>query len=509
MYLLESDKTLVLESKELIRDQLIEQFERKGLTSVVKNGVRKSMDFTPNSQNFRYLEIIADRIHQNDIAYMNSWKAFNLIASDGIALNNLVAMKGMVRLMGSKSSGEVNFKLEDPSRSVLMPKGTIVRTNNGIRFESFQDTLIMSNTVKETDDDGKEVEIDLGVNVLFQCVRVGIIGNVGDSQITQWDTTPIPNIRDDFSNPSSFEGGRDVESDFDLKTRFFDLKPLKPLSFLKNLIENMSYLDSGNNKVGLVDRVHIRQNTTNTINSVGIPGYTILVNILPKDKGIINNPTGALLAKYITFITALGEIYYNNLPIGFNTIVTKENNPDSVNPIITKNFFYNIEESGVTTNPLDGIEYGFVFFEEVVLYFYIDLYVEAPITQYLVENETDSLGRQKLKDLGKNIFDEIRVNISSVLALNFNNVVFTSRLFEENSIYSNISNYVKNIDVLINGSLYAENLTFQSAGGNFASEIKFNLNQSVKLDYDSSPIRNINVLKEKYFKWNFKEVKKI
>ena len=509
MRIIKPDKTLVLRDFVEIRDGIIEYFKEQDFTYVDQNGVKKQWVFTPNSPNFHIISIFTLQLLKRDSYYIESLQGYSPIKAESTALNNLVALKGMTRIMGFKSTGKVTFRVEDGFiGSVLIPKGTVLKTTNDIKFISLQGTLISANTVKILDDDGKETgeEEDIGVDVLFECTEKGLVGNVGIGSITEWDSNPIDNIKDGFSNQAPFNGGKNIETDFQLRKRFYELKPLQPLSYLKNAIQNMGYIDSSGIKQLLVDRVHLHQNTTTETDSLGVPAFTILISILPLNEDLITSDLDSELM--IRFKKALGEVLYNNSAIGMSTVIKKENTEDTDKKIETINFSYS-PTVGVDEEANDSIKYGFVFFEQVVLFFNIDIYVTSPISQYVtgeVQNE-----RQVLTGLlGNNIINEIRRNITVVLNANLDLDSYTSRLFEDNGIYSSVSNFVKNIDVLLNSALFKRNesLSYLNAGDKFGSEVKLKINQNIKIDTDDK-IRDVDVLKTQYFKWKFHAVKNL
>ena len=125
----------------------------------------------------------------------------------GDNLENLGALKGIVRGRGERAKTTVRFTLsrEQPG-AVTIPKGTRVTTGNEIYFYTMELAEIPAG--------------DLTIDVLTECTEVGTFGNGLEPGAVSVLVDLIPYVQS-ISNIDTSDGGQDVEKDENLAERIF------------------------------------------------------------------------------------------------------------------------------------------------------------------------------------------------------------------------------------------------------------------------------------------------
>ena len=142
-------------------------------------------------------------------ALSNQWQlaedvyySFDIDAAEGTALNRLTKLGLVTRKDEIKSIGYLQFT-GDPYSPISI--GTQAETELGVIF--------MTTSFGSTDENGD-------ATIAAECIEPGSIGNVSANSINKIKT-PVAGISA-VTNPLAFEGGRSIESDYELKSRYED-----------------------------------------------------------------------------------------------------------------------------------------------------------------------------------------------------------------------------------------------------------------------------------------------
>nr|DAR66823.1 MAG TPA: baseplate assembly protein [Caudoviricetes sp.] len=131
----------------------------------------------------------------------DSVKAMLLPFSTGNDLDNIVAIYGIERLKGEKPTAQCEFTLSMPrSSDTYLPKGLILRSENGKQATLKIETIIRANELKA-----------VGTIVLDEFVKTG-------KEKCEYIQTPLPFVLK-AKQLSEFEGGAERESDDRLRER--------------------------------------------------------------------------------------------------------------------------------------------------------------------------------------------------------------------------------------------------------------------------------------------------
>ena len=126
--------------------------------------------------------------------------SFDIDAAEGVALNRLTKLGLVTRKDEIFSYGYLEFS-GDPYSPI--PIGTQAETEQGVVFAT--------KVFNSTDEEGNAI-------IEAECMESGVVGNVTAESITKIKT-PVAGIMS-VINPIPFEGGRSVESDYELKNRY-------------------------------------------------------------------------------------------------------------------------------------------------------------------------------------------------------------------------------------------------------------------------------------------------
>nr|DAS90842.1 MAG TPA: baseplate assembly protein [Caudoviricetes sp.] len=131
----------------------------------------------------------------------SSVKAMLLPFSSGSDLDNIVAIYGIERLKGEKPTAQAEFSLSIPrTNDTYLPKGLILRSENGKQATLKSETIIRANELKA-----------VGTIVLDEFVKTG-------KEKCELIQTPLPFVLK-AKQLSEFGGGAEVESDERLRER--------------------------------------------------------------------------------------------------------------------------------------------------------------------------------------------------------------------------------------------------------------------------------------------------
>jgi len=119
--------------------------------------------------------------------------------AEGVSLSRIAAFKGLARNPERQSVVTLQIK---GVIGVYVPDGFIASTKQGIKFITTEGGIIT---------DGK-------VELNAVCLPYGVIGNVCENSITEINT-PLAGV-EEVNNPVEGYGGREVESDYELRKRY-------------------------------------------------------------------------------------------------------------------------------------------------------------------------------------------------------------------------------------------------------------------------------------------------
>lgn len=124
--------------------------------------------------------------------------------AEGLALDYVVKNSGMIRFQATKATTPVNLTVT-PGNTISA--GLIVSTSDGIEFVTTEDAI-------DADNDG-------AITTTVEAVIAGLNGNVPANTITVIDT-PVAGLSA-VINPSAASGGRNKETDKELRDRHADV----------------------------------------------------------------------------------------------------------------------------------------------------------------------------------------------------------------------------------------------------------------------------------------------
>ena len=131
----------------------------------------------------------------------SSVKAMLLPFSSGSDLDNIVAIYGIERLKGEKPTAQAEFSLSIPrTNDTYLPKGLILRSENGKQATLKSETIIRANELKA-----------VGVIILDEFIKTSKVK-------CEYIQTPLPFVLK-AKQLSEFEGGAERESDDRLRER--------------------------------------------------------------------------------------------------------------------------------------------------------------------------------------------------------------------------------------------------------------------------------------------------
>ena len=181
------------------------------LKLLAKQELGDDIDLSENSRLLRFLEIVAKREDElwqlaEDIYY----SGFVQFAT-GESLDRVVALLGIRRKQATRAKGYVRFSKSGPTWfEIYIPKGTRVATQDGsVVFRTTQDAILPGATTY--------------VDVPIEAVEPGSQGNVAANTITKL-VDPISGI-ESVTNPEPTTGGRDAETDEELRYRAIKYAP--------------------------------------------------------------------------------------------------------------------------------------------------------------------------------------------------------------------------------------------------------------------------------------------
>jgi len=186
-------------------------FERKTREEIerdLKNRARnlfgENINLSDRSPLGKIIKNFAYEISQNWSAQQDVYNSSFVDFAHGQSLDYLAKLIGISRRPANpaRSSEPQVFEGDE---GVEIPEGFLVETIDGVQFFTVEDVTIDSTNSAE-------------VNI--EAVEAGEEGNVGAGEITEI-TNPISGLSS-TNNPAPIVGGRDIESDFELRNRFQD-----------------------------------------------------------------------------------------------------------------------------------------------------------------------------------------------------------------------------------------------------------------------------------------------
>jgi hypothetical protein len=151
----------------------------------------------------------------------------DVLKATGTDLDHLVAAQLLTRRLGDYATGYLTFYRNTPSMvDITIPSGT--RCKSGALF--FKTTV-----------EGVLSAGDVSVSVAATAEIRGLSGNVTDHTVTNIYSS-VPGI-DSVSNPISFVGGTDAETDDELRQRYIDVYTLPGLATSEMIARHLTDLD--------------------------------------------------------------------------------------------------------------------------------------------------------------------------------------------------------------------------------------------------------------------------
>ena len=166
--------------------------------------------------------------------------------AEGINLDYAVKFSGMAREQAMKATVPINFTVD---AGATIPTGTTLATTDGIEFVTTAD-------LSDSDNDGL-------ITANVEAVIAGISGNVPAGTITVINT-PVVGLQS-VTNPSAATGGKDQETDKELRDRHADIDG-NGLSSTVNGIRATVL-----NDVPAVSSCVVIENNTNATDGNGVP----------------------------------------------------------------------------------------------------------------------------------------------------------------------------------------------------------------------------------------------
>jgi len=181
------------------------------LKQLAKREFGEDIDLSENSRLLRFLEIIAKREDElwqlaEDIYY----SGFVQFAT-GESLDRVVALLGIRRKQATRATGIVTFSRSTPATSdITIPAGTRVATSDeSVVFQTTEAVILQTGQTQ--------------AEAPIEAVEPGAKGNVPANTITKL-VDPISGI-ESVTNPEPTTGGRDVETDEELRYRAIKYAP--------------------------------------------------------------------------------------------------------------------------------------------------------------------------------------------------------------------------------------------------------------------------------------------
>jgi uncharacterized phage protein gp47/JayE len=164
-------------------------------------------DFSPGSVTGTLVRTIALQLkllyEQMDEAYRRGF----IDTATGTALDNVVAVLGVIRNVAKPAKGSVRFTRKDIRRAVTIRKNTKLATESGIAFITTEEVTIAAG------DTGSQVDIPIVAE------QPGIQGNVPASTIVIMPTPPSGLGSATVTNPTALQEGQEQELDEQLRER--------------------------------------------------------------------------------------------------------------------------------------------------------------------------------------------------------------------------------------------------------------------------------------------------
>ncbi|MBW2672331.1 MAG: baseplate J/gp47 family protein [Deltaproteobacteria bacterium] len=178
--------------------------------------------------------------------------------AEGESLDLLVSHIGMTRTPAVKATGEITISGTD---GVIVPEGFVVQTVDGCQFVTTEEVTISGETAIAP----------------IEAVVAGAAGNVPAYTITQI-VNPLPGVST-VTNESPTTGGKDRESDTDLRMRYKRSVALPGTATAASIEARLLSLDT-------VEDAYVRENDTNTTVD-GLPPKSVNALVLGGDDSEI------------------------------------------------------------------------------------------------------------------------------------------------------------------------------------------------------------------------------
>lgn len=207
----------------------------------------------------QFIRLVAmGRAEENELAE-DVWNSFRADKATGVSLDGVVK-PFTTRKQRSKAIGE-DVELILSSRATIYT-GTIVGTSNNIRFATTRDITAVNAGVYKVD---------------VEALEYGLVGNVPVGAINTI-YTPTSGLQA-VHNPKPTTGGRERETDTELRERYFD----DGLS-VRGSSTTPSIRSALLEKVEGVRAATVIENDTSETNAEGMPGHSIKVIVLGGDE---------------------------------------------------------------------------------------------------------------------------------------------------------------------------------------------------------------------------------
>lgn len=221
------------------------------LSGDVAQAVGPTVDLSPESRQGQLIGVLAASLAQIDRGISQLYQSTSIRTASGNGLDAQTALLGIIRRPASRSRATVTFE------GVLgqdIPQGTRLRSTAGDIFTTDAEAVILQGGTTTAD---------------VTAVDVGPVG-VGASSITEF-VSAVSGLSS-VNNFAAGVEGRDIESDVELRNRYYH-------SLAGNSLGSLGALESALLSVPGVTHVLTRDNATATAATVGglsIPAYSLM-----------------------------------------------------------------------------------------------------------------------------------------------------------------------------------------------------------------------------------------
>ncbi len=186
-------------------------------------------------------------------------------SAEGPSLDRHAQLRGLARLSGTCASGQIVFGRDEAGENVVViPAGTVCLTEGLIRFETLTEGVIEAGTTQ--------------VSLPARAVSAGSAGNVFAGRITMMSLPPSGCAW--CRNPAAMTGGRDEESDAELRARVLSTYARLPNGANAAYYESEALSRPGVAAVNVLPRVNGRGSVGVVVAGVnGMPSEALLAEV--------------------------------------------------------------------------------------------------------------------------------------------------------------------------------------------------------------------------------------